>query len=80
MAILENVLGLVRLNPNAFLRVIELLRSFGYKTEARVLNTMHFGVAQSRKRVYVVAIRRDSLSSLCNGRSLGPSGQTRQLT
>ena len=63
MAILENVLGLVRLNPNAFLRVIELLRSFGYKTEARVLNTMHFGVAQSRKRVYVVAIRRDSLSS-----------------
>ena len=62
MAILENVLGLVRLNPNAFLRVMELLRSFGYKTEARVLNTMHFGVAQSRKRVYVVAIRRDSLS------------------
>ena len=28
-----------------------------------MLNTMHFGVAQSRKRVYVVAIRRDSLSS-----------------
>ena len=63
MAILENVLGLVRLNPDGFVRVIELLRSFGYKTEGRVLNTMHFGVAQSRKRVYVVAIRRDSLSS-----------------
>ena len=61
MVILENVLGLVRLNSSAFVRVIELLRSFGYKTQARVLNTMHFGVAQSRKRVYVVAIRRDSL-------------------
>lgn len=53
--ILENVEGLVQHNQGSTFKIIlEHLRSIGYRVSAKVLNSKYFGVAQERKRIYIV--------------------------
>lgn len=53
--ILENVEGLVNHDDGKTLKVIEdRLRSLNYRFDYRVLNSRYFGVAQERKRIYIV--------------------------
>lgn len=53
--ILENVEGLVNHDKGNTLKVIvSHLEAIGYKVSFKVLNSKHFGVAQERKRIYIV--------------------------
>lgn len=53
--ILENVEGLVNHDNGRTLQVIvDRLEALGYKFSYRVLNSKFFGVAQERKRIYIV--------------------------
>jgi len=53
--LLENVEGLVTHDGGRTLEVIlNVLREIGYKVDWKVLNSKRFGVAQSRKRIYIV--------------------------
>ena len=59
--ILENVKGLVNHNKGETLKeILKLLESCGYKVDFKVLNSLDFGLAQSRERVYFVGISADS--------------------
>lgn len=52
---LENVEGLVNHDGGRTLRIIlDTLRSLGYKVNYRVLDASNFGVAQARRRIYIV--------------------------
>lgn len=54
--VLENVCGLLSSNNGLdFQKVIETLSQCGYVGFWRVLNAQYFGVAQSRRRVFVIA-------------------------
>jgi DNA (cytosine-5)-methyltransferase 1 len=58
--IVENVSGMIRSNFNHLLQ--DQLTTFsesGYKVKAEVLNSASFGVAQERKRIFIVGIRND---------------------
>lgn len=58
--IVENVSGMVRANFSHLLQ--SQFKSFtevGYKVKAQVLNAAHYGVAQERKRIFIVGIRDD---------------------
>jgi DNA (cytosine-5)-methyltransferase 1 len=58
--IVENVSGMVRTNYNHLLKNQLLrFRSAGYKVKWSVLNASDFGVAQDRKRIFIVGIRSD---------------------
>jgi DNA (cytosine-5)-methyltransferase 1 len=58
--IVENVSGMVRKNFRHLLEdQISVFSSLGYKVKAEVLNAAHFGVAQERKRIFIVGIRDD---------------------
>lgn len=58
--IVENVSGMVRSNYNHLLRnQLMRFRSAGYKVKYSVLNAADFGVAQDRKRIFIVGIRSD---------------------
>ncbi len=58
--ILENVKGLVNHDKGKSLEIVlELLKSSGYKVSFKVLNSLDFGLAQSRERVYFVGVRED---------------------
>lgn len=62
VVVLENVTGLTHKKHRGVFR--GLLRAFEqmkYHTRAKVLNARRYKVAQDRRRVFVVAIRRDSL-------------------
>lgn len=53
--LLENVEGLVNHDGGRTLRIIlDTLRSLGYKVNHRVLDASDFGVAQARRRIYIV--------------------------
>lgn len=53
--ILENVEGLVNHDKGNTLKVIiSRLETIGYKVSYKVLNSKYFGVAQERKRIYIV--------------------------
>jgi DNA (cytosine-5)-methyltransferase 1 len=58
--IVENVSGMVRKN---FLHLLEdqfkVFGEAGYQVKARVLNAVDFGVAQERKRIFIVGVRND---------------------
>lgn len=64
--ILENVEGLVthdRQNPRdkigkTLTVILETLDSLGYQVSWRVLNAKDFGIAQERKRIYLVGSRK----------------------
>lgn len=56
--ILENVEGLISHDNGNTLRVIlEHLNKLGYKVNYKILNSKDFGVAQERKRIYIVGTR-----------------------
>lgn len=58
--IVENVSGMVRANFEHLLKdQIALFQSVGYVVKARVLNSAEYGVAQERKRIFIVGIRDD---------------------
>ena len=58
--ILENVKGILNINKgNDFKTIITLLNKGGYNVYYKVLNSIGFGVPQSRERVYFVGIHKD---------------------
>ena len=59
--ILENVGGLLSSNDGRDMRtVINALNELGYGIAWRSLNSQYFGVAQRRKRIFIVGFRNDS--------------------
>jgi len=65
VACFENVKGLVNKNNRPVLdALVDVLRSAGYKCNARVLNTCtHGGIPHHRPRVYVVAVLKNRLQT-----------------
>ena len=60
VVVLENVHGLLTSHRGRdFAIVLQTMDECGYGLAWRVLNSQHFGIPQSRKRVYVVAVHRD---------------------
>ena len=58
--ILENVKGLMNHDNGNTVRVIlQALDDAGYQTSHKVLNSVDYGVPQSRERVYFIGIRKD---------------------
>lgn len=53
--LLENVEGLVTHdNGRTFSTILNTLKDIGYKVSYKVLDSKYFGIAQSRKRIYIV--------------------------
>lgn len=60
VVLLENVAGLLSSNNGGdFAVVTQTLAELGYSVGWRVLNSQHFGVPQSRQRVFIVGCHRD---------------------
>ena len=58
--LLENVKGLVNIHQGQTLKeIVTLLQETGYHVFYKVLDSLHFGVSQSRERIYFVGIRHD---------------------
>jgi DNA (cytosine-5)-methyltransferase 1 len=57
---LENVANLKKHEDGETIkRILEVLESLGYDVYSQVLNASHYGVPQSRKRLYIVGFRKD---------------------
>jgi len=64
VVVLENVHGLLTSHRGRdFAIILKALDELGYGVAWRVLNSQYFGVPQSRKRVYIVAVYRDPSSA-----------------
>lgn len=64
VVVLENVHGLLTSHRGRdFAVVLKTLDELGYGVAWRVFNSQHFGIPQSRKRVYVVAVHRDPVGA-----------------
>lgn len=64
VVVLENVHGLLTSHGGRdFAVVLKTLDDLGYGVAWRVLNSQHFGIPQSRRRVYVVGVHRDARSA-----------------
>lgn len=64
--VLENVEGLVNHEKGKTLNIIlESLTNLGYKVNYKLIDSINFGLAQSRKRVYIVGTK-DELINLDN--------------
>src|SRR5208337_3260009 len=60
VVIIENVHGLLTSHRGRdFAIILKTMDELGYGVAWRVLNSHYFGVPQSRKRVYIVAVHRD---------------------
>jgi DNA (cytosine-5)-methyltransferase 1 len=58
--VVENVSGMVRANFAHLLEnQLKLFTEAGYRVKAQVLNSADYGVAQERKRIFIVGIRND---------------------
>ena len=58
--IVENVSGMVRSNFEHLLKdQYKVFEEAGYTVRAQILNASHYGVAQDRKRIFIVGIRND---------------------
>ncbi|MAR71167.1 DNA cytosine methyltransferase [Halomonas sp.] len=58
--VVENVSGMIRKNFTHLLEdQIRIFKKAGYKVNCDVLNAADFGVAQERKRIFIVGIRND---------------------
>ncbi len=58
--IVENVSGMVRKNFSHLLEdQFKVFREAGYRVKADVLNAVDYGVAQERKRIFIVGLRED---------------------
>jgi DNA (cytosine-5)-methyltransferase 1 len=61
----ENVKGLTMTPVRShFQKMISEFQGIGYQTEYKVLNSVDYGVAQKRERVFIVSIRNDILEGL----------------
>lgn len=59
---LENVVNLVRHDKGKTYRtILDMLDNIGYEVSPIILNSAYFGVPQSRSRIYIVGVYRDSL-------------------
>lgn len=57
---LENVKNLVRHDKGKTIETVKrVLEELGYKVHCEVINSSHFGVPQSRARVFIVGFRKD---------------------
>jgi site-specific DNA-cytosine methylase len=57
--VLENVKGLLSHNKGeSFVAIMEYISSLGYEVGFELVNSKHFGLAQNRERVFIVATRR----------------------
>lgn len=62
--VLENVKRLLTMERGAhFATILGALAKLDYVVEWRLLNAMHFGLAQNRQRVFLVGTRKDTLTS-----------------
>ncbi len=62
--LLENVANLVNIERGeTFKAILDELLAIGYRVFAKILDSADFGVAQSRKRVFIAAFRNDIDSS-----------------
>lgn len=58
--IVENVSGMVRTNfRHLFDDQLRVFKEAGYQVKAQVLNASNYGVAQDRKRIFIVGLRND---------------------
>jgi DNA (cytosine-5)-methyltransferase 1 len=58
--LMENVKGLVDKNHKPdFLRIVDEIQSYGYKTYWKILNAKDFEIPQNRERVFLIGIRED---------------------
>lgn len=58
--LLENVKNILTVDNGNVIKIIrKKLDQIGYKLHVNILNSSHFGVPQSRERVYFVGLRRD---------------------
>ncbi|HBT3146230.1 TPA: DNA (cytosine-5-)-methyltransferase [Klebsiella aerogenes] len=58
--IVENVSGMVRSNFEHLLKdQFKVFEEAGYRVKSQILNASHYGVAQDRKRIFIVGIRSD---------------------
>lgn len=58
--IVENVSGMVRKNFSHLLEdQFKVFREAGYNVKANVLNAVDYGVAQERRRIFIVGVRED---------------------
>jgi DNA (cytosine-5)-methyltransferase 1 len=58
--VVENVSGMARANfAHLLSHQLRVFRSVGYKVDAQILNAADFGVAQDRRRIFIVGIRGD---------------------
>lgn len=62
IVIMENVQGFLTLDNGKFLsQTKEMLINLGYICQANLLNTVHYGVPQKRKRVIILAVKNSYL-------------------
>ena len=60
LCILENVTGVLRKKNRPYRRILEkVFQGLNYDLHMKVLNTQDYGIPQSRRRLYMVAIRED---------------------
>lgn len=65
--VLENVEGLVGHDKgNTFKVITRTLSDLGYNIQYKVLNGKDFGLAQSRKRIYIIGLKNKSVEPLTN--------------
>ena len=58
--VMENVTGMIKgYMKQAYLKIVESLRSCGYHVKGEVLNAMYYDVPQSRERVIIIGVRND---------------------
>jgi DNA-cytosine methyltransferase len=61
LTIMENVRGLIERHPKTFAAIFDALTRYGYQVHHKVLNTRDHGVPHQRDRIWLVAIRNDSV-------------------
>ena len=79
--VMENVAGMVRGKMKlVFVEIMRELRASGYIVSARLMNTMYFGVPQSRERMIFVGVREDLVREGLATPPSHPKAQNRPLT
>ncbi len=66
LVVMENVVTLASRFPRTYKRILQQVRAIGYgivNADSPVTNTKHHGVPQSRPRIILICVRRDSLVS-----------------
>lgn len=79
--LLENVKGLVGHDKGRTLdTIVKTLNDIGYTVDFTVLNSKHFGVAQNRERIFIIALRDDLITPepwVIEGNTVVPKGKRR---